>query len=60
MRMHIPSSTTYLTQKIWGVSLKLLHCRDPVLPSLKAISMVSHFPPDACMRIIVFTTLALR
>ena len=43
-------------QKFVGFSLKLLRCRDPALPPLTAIRTVSHFPAEACMRIIVFTT----
>ena len=44
----VPPENTVLNgqvgQKLVGFSQKLLHCRDPALPPLKAIRTVSHFP----------------
>ena len=40
-------SRTQQATKVVGFSLKSLHCRDPALPQLKAIHMVSHFTADS-------------
>ena len=39
-----------------GFSLNPLHCGDPVLPPLKAICTVGHFPWKVHLCITVFTT----
>ena len=47
--LKILSRTQHATEvkKFVGFSLKVLRCRDPVLPPLKAICTVGHFPVES-------------